>query len=53
MKKEELKEICLSESDDFENAKIIYEELYLCYFVRKKDKKPTVESFDFEPTIDE
>ena len=48
MKKEELKEICLSESDDFENAKIIYEELYLCYFVRKKDKKPTVESFDFE-----
>lgn len=53
MKKEELSAIGISESDDFENAAIIYKELYICYFVRKKEKKETEESFDFERSAGE
>lgn len=47
MNKNELHEIGICESDTFEDAAIIYKELYICYFVRRKQKRETEESFEF------
>lgn len=37
----------ISESDEFEDKKIIYDELYICYVARKQKKRETLESFHF------